>query len=46
MEPNVNTQKAGGEKTSLLRMITSPGLQFERIKNNNAVWGSFWLVPY
>ncbi|MBC6973870.1 YIP1 family protein [Bacillus sp. Xin] len=44
MEPNVNSQKVGGEKPSLLGMITSPGLQFERMKNSNAVWGAFWLM--
>ncbi|OAK24051.1 hypothetical protein A6283_08280 [Bacillus wiedmannii] len=44
MEANVNTQKAGGEKPSLLGMITSPGEQFERMKNSNAVWGAFWIL--
>ncbi|WP_459501893.1 YknW family membrane protein [Bacillus sp. C1] len=44
MEPNVNAQKVSGEKPSLLGMIISPGLQFERMKNSNAVWGAFWLV--
>ncbi|MEN1937291.1 Yip1 family protein [Paenibacillus sp. 102] len=44
MEPNVNSQKVGGEKPSLLGMITSPGLQFEKMKNSNVVWGAFWLM--
>ncbi|PFE00008.1 hypothetical protein COE15_20225 [Bacillus cereus] len=44
MEPNVNSQKVSGEKPSLLGMITSPGLQFERMKNSDAVWGTFWLM--
>ncbi|MDM5157319.1 Yip1 family protein [Bacillus sp. DX1.1] len=43
MEPNVNTQKVGGEKPSLLGMITSPGLQFERMKTKSPVWGAFFL---
>lgn len=44
MEPNVNTQKVGGEKPSILGMITSPGVQFERMKHSNAVWGAFCLL--
>lgn len=44
MEANVNTQKAGGEKPSLFGMITSPGLQFERMKTNEKVWGMFFIV--
>ncbi|EPC8420615.1 MULTISPECIES: Yip1 family protein [Bacillus cereus group] len=44
MEVNLNTQKVGGEKPSLLGMITSPGEQFERMKNSNAVWGAFWIL--
>ncbi|MED2865901.1 Yip1 family protein [Bacillus thuringiensis] len=44
MEANLNTQKVGGEKPSLFGMITSPGLQFERMKNSNAVWGAFWIL--
>ncbi|EJS78512.1 Yip1 family protein [Bacillus cereus] len=44
MEANMNTQKVGGEKPSLFGMITSPGLQFERMKTSNAVWGAFWLL--
>lgn len=44
MEPNVNTQKVDGGKPSLLGMITSPGLQFERMKTTDKVWGMFFLV--
>lgn len=44
MEANMNTQKAGGERPSLLGMITSPGLQFERMKTSEKVWGMFFLV--
>ncbi|AFQ09732.1 TPA: Yip1 family protein [Bacillus pacificus] len=44
MEVNVNTQKAGGEKPSLFGMITSPGLQFERMKTTEKVWGMFFIV--
>jgi len=44
MEANMNTQKVGGEKPSLLGMITSPGLQFERMKMSEKVWGMFFLV--
>ncbi|PEE36764.1 Yip1 family protein [Bacillus pseudomycoides] len=44
MEPNVNSQKVSGEKPSLLGMITSPGLQFERMKATDKVWGMFFLV--
>ena len=44
MYTNLNTQKVGGEKPSLFGMITSPGLQFERMKTSNAVWGMFFLV--
>lgn len=44
MEANLNTQKAGGEKPSLLGMITSPGLQFERMKTTEKVWGMFFIV--
>lgn len=44
MEVNLNTQKVGGEKPSLLGMITSPGLQFERMKKSEKVWGMFFLV--
>ena len=34
MEANLNTQKVSGEKPSLFGMITSPGLQFERMKTS------------
>lgn len=44
MEANVNTQKAGGEKPSLFGMVTSPGLQFERMKTTEKVWGMFFIV--
>ena len=44
MEANVNTQKVSGEKPSLFGMITSPSLQFERMKGSNAVWGAFWIM--
>ena len=32
MEVNINKQDVGAEKPSLFGMITSPGLQFERMK--------------
>ncbi|MBU4642154.1 Yip1 family protein [Bacillus toyonensis] len=44
MEANLNTQKVSGEKPSLFGMITSPGLQFERMKASEKVWGMFFLV--
>ncbi|MGG2063472.1 Yip1 family protein [Bacillus sp. S14(2024)] len=44
MEPNINTQKVSGEKPSLFGIITSPALQFEKMKHSNAVWGAFWLL--
>ncbi|KXY76891.1 MULTISPECIES: Yip1 family protein [Bacillus] len=44
MEANLNTQKVGGEKPSLFGMITSPGLQFERMKTTEKVWGMFFIV--
>jgi hypothetical protein len=44
MEANLNTQKVGGEKPSIFGMITSPGLQFERMKMSEKVWGMFFLV--
>ncbi|MEG7862578.1 Yip1 family protein [Bacillus mobilis] len=44
MEANLNTQKAGGEKPSLFGMITSPSLQFERMKTSEKVWGMFFLM--
>lgn len=39
MEANINTQDVGAKKPSLFGMITSPGLQFERMKTSNKVWG-------
>ena len=44
MEANMNTQDVGVKKPSLLGMITSPGVQFERMKTNKKVWGMFLLV--
>lgn len=44
MEANVNTQKVSGEKPSLFGMITSPSLQFERMRSNAPVWGAFFLM--
>ncbi|MHC2833278.1 YknW family membrane protein [Bacillus sp. F9_6S_D1_P_5] len=44
MEANLNTQKAGGEKPSLFGMITSPSLQFERMRTTEKVWGMFFIV--
>ncbi|PEQ53757.1 hypothetical protein COK00_16290 [Bacillus cereus] len=44
MEANVNTQKTSGEKPSLFGMITSPGLQFERMRTTEKVWGMFFIV--
>ncbi|AYF09170.1 MULTISPECIES: Yip1 family protein [Bacillus] len=44
MEANLNTEKASGEKPSLFGMITSPGLQFERMKTTEKVWGMFFIV--
>ncbi|MHB0799051.1 Yip1 family protein [Bacillus thuringiensis] len=44
MEANINTQDVGAKKPSLLGMITSPGLQFERMKTTEKVWGMFFLV--
>ncbi|MFE6705328.1 Yip1 family protein [Bacillus thuringiensis] len=44
MEANINTQDVVSKKPSLFGMITSPGEQFERMKNSNAVWGAFWIL--
>ncbi|MCI0768492.1 Yip1 family protein [Bacillus sp. TL12] len=44
MELNVDKQEVIGEKPSLLGMITSPSLQFERMKNSNVIWKGFWLL--
>lgn len=43
MEPNVNAE-VSTKKPSLFGMITSPGVQFERMKQHNAVWGAFFLL--
>ncbi|MGE6366130.1 Yip1 family protein [Bacillus paramycoides] len=43
MEANLNTQDVGA-KPSLFGMITSPGVQFERMKTSNAVWGAFLIL--
>ncbi|SCM98712.1 Uncharacterized protein BWINRASL_05069 [Bacillus mycoides] len=43
MEMNINTQDVGTKKPSLLGMITSPGLQFERMKSKSPVWLGFFL---
>ncbi|MBY0598833.1 Yip1 family protein [Bacillus bingmayongensis] len=44
MEVNMNTQDVGAKKPSLFGMITSPGVQFERMKTNKKVWGMFLFV--
>lgn len=44
MEANVNTQKVGGEKPSLLGMIASPGVQFERMRSILPVWAKLVIV--
>ncbi len=44
MEVNINTQDVGVKKPSLFGMITSPGLQFERMKTSKKVWRRFFLV--
>ncbi|MCQ6534380.1 YIP1 family protein [Bacillus mycoides] len=43
MEANINTQDVGSKKPSLFGMITSPGVQFERMKTKSPVWGAFFL---
>ncbi|EOP14646.1 MULTISPECIES: Yip1 family protein [Bacillus] len=43
METNINTQDVSTKKPSLFGMITSPGLQFERMKTKSPVWGAFIL---
>ncbi|EOV9526590.1 Yip1 family protein [Bacillus cytotoxicus] len=43
MEPNVNAQDVSGKKPSLFGMITSPSVQFERMKTKSPVWGAFFL---
>ncbi|AIY72872.1 hypothetical protein NT98_5824 (plasmid) [Bacillus cereus] len=44
MKANMNIQDVGVKKPSLFGMITSPGLQFERMKTSKKVWGVFFLV--
>ncbi|MGF2773224.1 Yip1 family protein [Bacillus cereus] len=44
MEANMNTQDVGAKRPSLFGMITSPGVQFERMKTNKKVWGMFFFV--
>ncbi|MGH0599867.1 Yip1 family protein [Bacillus mycoides] len=44
MEANINTQDVGAKKPSLFGMITSPGVQFERMKTNKKVWGMFFFI--
>ncbi|MEG7928090.1 DUF1282 family protein [Bacillus cereus] len=44
MEANMNTQDVGAKKPSLFGMITSPGVQFERMKTNRKVWSMFLFV--
>ncbi|WP_017150347.1 Yip1 family protein [Bacillus bingmayongensis] len=44
METNMNIQDVSVKKPSLFGMITSPGLQFERMKTSKRVWGVFFLV--
>ncbi|OQR53530.1 Yip1 family protein [Bacillus sp. CDB3] len=43
MQSNVNVEE-WEKKPSLLGMFTSPGLQFERIKTKEKIWGIFFLV--
>ncbi|OOR74854.1 hypothetical protein BLX06_11505 [Bacillus cereus] len=43
MQSNVNLEE-WEKKPSLLGMFTSPGLQFERIKTQEKIWGIFFLV--
>ncbi len=40
----MNIQDVSVKKPSLFGMITSPGLQFERMKTSKRVWGVFFLV--
>ncbi|HDR7950909.1 TPA: DUF1282 family protein [Bacillus toyonensis] len=44
MEANMNKQDVSAKKPSLFGMITSPGVQFERMKTNKKVWGMFLFV--
>ncbi|MGR5881211.1 Yip1 family protein [Bacillus cereus] len=43
MQSNVKLEE-WEKKPSLLGMFTSPGLQFERIKTKEKIWGIFFLV--
>lgn len=40
----MNKQYVGAKKPSLFGMITSPGVQFERMKTNKKVWGMFLFI--
>jgi hypothetical protein len=44
MQSNVKLEEWEKKKPSLLGMFTSPGLQFERIKTKEKIWGIFFLV--
>lgn len=44
METNMNIQDVSVKEPSLFGMITSPGVQFERMKTSKRVWGVFFLV--
>ena len=45
MEANMNKQDVGMKKPSLFGMVTSPGVQFEKMKTTNKrVWGMFLFV--
>ncbi|ARX70048.1 Yip1 family protein [Bacillus thuringiensis] len=44
MEANMNTQEVDVKKPSLFGMITSPGVQFERMKTKKKIWGMFFFV--
>lgn len=39
---NVNKQDVGVRNPSLLGIIISPGVQFERMKIKSPVWGAFF----
>ncbi|WP_137842873.1 Yip1 family protein [Bacillus sp. 2SH] len=44
MEANINKQDVSATKPSLFGMITSPRVQFERMKTNKKVWGMYLFV--
>lgn len=45
MEANMNKQDVGMKKPSLFGMVTSPGVQFKKMKTiNKRVWGMFLFV--